>query len=187
MKGEPIYFADAAAFRRWLTANAMKEVEVEVGFVKKGAGSPALTWPLAVDEALCFGWIDGVRRNVDEKRYQIRFTPRKAGSIWSAVNIRRFGVLQAEGRVTAAGLAAFEKRKEAKSRIYSYEQKEAPEFRASETKAFKRNREAWAFFEASAPSYRKRVTWWVVSAKQDATRAKRLASLVEACGEGRKL
>jgi len=91
MKGEPIYFADAAAFRRWLTANAMKEVEVEVGFVKKGAGSPALTWPLAVDEALCFGWIDGARRNVDEKRYQIRFTPRKAGSIWSAVNIRFIG------------------------------------------------------------------------------------------------
>ena len=187
MKGEPIYFADAGEFRRWLSAHAMKEVEVEVGFVKKRAGSPALTWPLAVDEALCFGWIDGVRRKVDEKRYRIRFTPRKAGSTWSAVNIRRFGVLQAERRVTPAGLAAFEKRTEAKSRIYSYEQKEAPEFSAGETKAFKRNKAAWAFIEASAPSYRKRVTWWVVSAKQEATRAKRFAILVEACGEGRKL
>jgi hypothetical protein len=123
-----------------------------------------MTWPQAVDEALCFGWIDGVRRRVDDDRYQIRFTPRKPGSTWSAVNIDRFAELQKQGRVTPAGIAAFEQRTEKKSRTYSYEQAESPEFNPAETKEFKRNKPAWAFFEALPPSYRRKVVWWIRSA-----------------------
>jgi uncharacterized protein YdeI (YjbR/CyaY-like superfamily) len=187
MSDEPIYFADGEAFRRWLEANASTAVELAVGFVKRGTKTAGLTWPQAVDEALCFGWIDGVRRRVDAERYQIRFTPRKAGSTWSAVNIDRFTALQAEGRVTPAGVAAFEQRTERKSRTYSYEQAESPEFSPSETKAFKQNKAAWAFFESLSPSYRRKVTWWVISPKLAATRKKRFATFLKACSEGRKL
>lgn len=184
---EPIYFDDAEAFRSWLAVNAASAGEVAVGFVKLIRNSAGLTWPQAVDEALCFGWIDGVRRRVDAERYQIRFTPRKPGSTWSAVNIERFAALRAEGQVTAAGLAAFEQRTEKKSRTYSYEQAEPPEFSPAEAKAFRQEKAAWAFFEALPPSYRRKLTWWVVSAKQETTRAKRFASFVQACAEGRRL
>ena len=184
---EPIYFADAEALQAWLAVNAATAGEVAVGFVKRTGKSAGLTWRQAVDEALCVGWIDGVRRRVDPERYRIRFTPRKPGSTWSAVNIERFAALQAEGRVTAAGLAAFEKRTEKKSRTYSYEQERSPEFSPAETKTFQRDKAAWAFFETLPPSYRRKLTWWVVSAKQEATRAKRFASFVQACAVGRKL
>jgi uncharacterized protein YdeI (YjbR/CyaY-like superfamily) len=184
---EPIYFADAGAFRVWLAENAATASEVAVGFVKRTGKSAGLTWPQAVDEDLCVGWIDGVRRRVDDWRYQIRFTPRKPGSTWSAVNIERLAALRAEGRVTAAGVAAFEQRTENKSRTYSYEQAEEPEFSPAESKAFRRDEVAWAYFEALPPSYRRKLTWWVVSAKQEATRAKRFASFVQACAEGRRL
>jgi uncharacterized protein YdeI (YjbR/CyaY-like superfamily) len=155
--------------------------------MKRHTDATSMTWPQAVDEALCFGWIDGVRRRVDDDRYQIRFTPRKPGSTWSAVNIDRFAELQKEGRVTPAGLAAFEQRTEKKSRTYSYEQAESPEFNPAETKAFKRNKPAWAFFEALTPSYRRKMVWWIISAKQETTRQKRFGSFVRACAECRKL
>jgi uncharacterized protein YdeI (YjbR/CyaY-like superfamily) len=187
MTGEPTYFANTEEFRRWLEANASTAIDLAVGFVKRGTKTPGLTWPQAVEEALCFGWIDGVRRRVDAERYQIRFTPRKPGSTWSAVNIDRFAALRDAGRVTPAGLAAFERRTERKSRIYSYEQAESPEFGPVETRAFKRDKVAWTFFEALPPSYRRKVVWWIVSAKREATREKRFAAFLRACSEGRKL
>jgi uncharacterized protein YdeI (YjbR/CyaY-like superfamily) len=187
MKSEPIYFATAAQFRKWLETNADTAAELAVGFHKRSTGKPSLTWPQAVDEALCFGWIDGVRRRVNDERYQIRFTPRKQGSTWSAVNIGRFVALQAEGRITAAGVAAFERRSEKKSKTYSYEQAASSELSADETKAFKRQKKAWEFFKGLAPSYRKKLIWWIVSAKQAATRETRFAKVLEACAEGRKL
>ena len=187
MNPKPTYFANAEEFRRWLAAHAATASELLVGFMKRHTDATSMTWPQAVDEALCFGWIDGVRRRVDDDRYQIRFTPRKPGSTWSAVNIDRFAELQKQGRVTPAGIAAFEQRTEKKSRTYSYEQAESPEFNPAETKEFKRNKPAWVFFEALPPSYRRKVVWWIISAKQEATRQKRFASFVRACAECRKL
>jgi uncharacterized protein YdeI (YjbR/CyaY-like superfamily) len=181
------YFASAQEFRRWLAAHAATASELLVGFRKRHADATAMTWPQAVDEALCFGWIDGVRRRVDADRYQIRFTPRKPGSTWSAVNIDRFAELQTQGRVTPAGIAAFEQRTEKKSRTYSYEQAESPEFNPTESKEFKRNKPAWEFFEALPPSYRRKMIWWIISAKQTTTQQKRFASFVRACAECRKL
>ena len=187
MNPKPTYFANAEEFRRWLAAHAATAAELLVGFMKRHTDATSMTWPQAVDEALCFGWIDGVRRRVDDDRYQIRFTPRKPGSTWSAVNIDRFAELQKQGRVTPAGIATFEQRTEKKSRTYSYEQAESPEFNPAETKEFKRNKPAWAFFEALPPSYRRKVVWWIISAKQEATRQKRFASFVRACAECRTL
>jgi uncharacterized protein YdeI (YjbR/CyaY-like superfamily) len=187
MNPRPTYFANAEEFRRWLAAHAATASELLVGFVKRHAAASSMTWPQAVDEALCVGWIDGVRRRVDDDRYQIRFTPRKPGSTWSAVNIARFAALRKEGRVTPAGIAAFEQRSEKKSRTYSYEQTESPEFNAAETKEFKRNKPAWAFYETLPPSYRRKIVWWIISAKQETTRQKRFAEFVRACAECRKL
>lgn len=184
---EPVFFLDAAAFRAWLERHGANAAELVVGFYKVGSGQPSITWPESVDEALCFGWIDGVRKRIDDDAYQIRFSPRQAGSIWSRVNIARALALIAEGRMRPAGLRAFERRIERKSAAYSYEQEGKLVLAPDELRRFRSHRKAWAFFERVAPSYRKAITHWVVSAKRPETRARRFEELVEACATERKL
>jgi len=187
MAEEPKYFRSAAAFRRWLAKNAATESALDVGFWKKHTTEPTLTWPESVDEALCYGWIDGVRRKVDDDRYRIRFSPRRPRSIWSAINLRRFAELVAEGRVTPQGHAAHERRLEARSKVYAYEQRDQPELSPEELKQFKKDKPAWAFYQALPPGYRKTITWWVVSAKLPATRTRRFDTLRKACAAGKRL
>jgi uncharacterized protein YdeI (YjbR/CyaY-like superfamily) len=173
----PIFFAKQSDFRKWLQKNHKKETELLVGFYKVGSGKPSMSWSEAVDEALCFGWIDGVRRSIDKDSYQNRFSQRKSTSIWSAINIRKIEELTKKGLMQPAGLASFAKRTESKSRIYSHENDEValtPNFQ----KQFKANKKAWEYFQALAPSYRKVSTHWVMSAKQEATRLKRLNQLI---------
>lgn len=184
---DPVYFASPAEFRDWLVAHHGDRDELLVGFHKKGSGTPSMTWPEAVDEALCVGWIDGVRRRVDDDRYTIRFTPRKPRSTWSAVNVARVAVLTAEGRMQPAGLAAFERRAPERTGIYAYEQREQAALDPADEALFRASEAAWEFFQARPPSYRRVLTWWVVSAKRDETRRKRLGTLIAACGEGRLL
>lgn len=183
----PVFFADAAAFRRWLEAHAASASELLVGFHKVDSGRPSMTWPESVDEALCFGWIDGVRRRIDESSYSIRFTPRKANSIWSAVNIAKVETLRAQGRMRPFGEAAFARRSEARSAVYSFEQATVAELSAEELHRFQRNHAAWTYFESTPPGYRKTLLHWVTTAKKAETRAERLAKLIEACAEGRRL
>ncbi|MGE3276553.1 MAG: YdeI family protein [Vicinamibacterales bacterium] len=185
-KPEPTHFADVKAFRKWLAANHKKQTELWVGFYKVGSGIPTVSYKEAVDEALCFGWIDGVRNAVDETRYMNRFTPRTKTSTWSAVNIKRFAELEAEGRVTKAGRAAFEARRDDRSGIYSYEQRQRGLTPAYEAR-LRKDRKAWMFFERQPPSYRKIAGHWVVSAKQEATRERRFAELVRDCREGLRI
>jgi uncharacterized protein YdeI (YjbR/CyaY-like superfamily) len=183
----PTHFRTPQAFRSWLERHAARKTELHVGFHKLGSGRPSITWPQAVDEALCFGWIDGVRRRIDEESYQIRFTPRKLSSTWSAINIERVRVLTEAGRMTAAGLEAFARRSEKKSVIYAYEQKDAAKLGAKEAATFRRDKVAWAFLQKQAASYRQRVLWGIVNAKQQATRERRLARLIQACRDGKLL
>jgi uncharacterized protein YdeI (YjbR/CyaY-like superfamily) len=182
----PIFFPTPAAFRRWLTTNHSRSNELWVGFYKKSSGKPSITWPESVDQALCFGWIDGVRKNLDEQSYVIRFSPRKPNSIWSAVNIRNMERLISEQRVQPAGLRAYEARKENRSGIYSYEQR-SPELVEPYARMFKRHRAAWKFFSAQPPGYRKMMNWYVISAKQEATRLKRLDILIKSSARGERL
>ncbi|CAN5203907.1 YdeI/OmpD-associated family protein [soil metagenome] len=174
---KPTYFATPAAFRTWLEQHQATDFELLVGFHKKGSGRPSMSWPESVDEALCFGWIDGVRKSIDAERYTIRFTPRKSGSTWSAVNIGKIQVLLEAGRMQPAGLAAFELRKEERSGIYSHEQPsvELPE---PYLEVIRRNPAAWEFFQKQSASYRKAVNWWIINAKQEKTRLSRLEKLV---------
>jgi uncharacterized protein YdeI (YjbR/CyaY-like superfamily) len=181
-----VYFATPAEFGRWLARNQAAETEILVGFFKKDSGKPSMTWPQSVDEALCFGWIDGIRRRVDELRYTIRFTPRKAGSIWSAVNIRRVEELTRSGRMRKAGVKAFEARSETRSRIYSYEQKHEG-LSEPYAGALRKNATAWKFFQSRGAWYRKKASWWVMSAKKEETRTARLARLVAASARGVEL
>lgn len=183
----PRFFADAAAFRRWLAKNAASASELVVGFHTVGSGRPGMSWPESVDEALCFGWIDGVRKRIDADRYQIRFTPRRPGSNWSTINIAKYDTLVAEGRMTPTGEAAYARRDEAKSRVYSYEQSETAGFTAAELRALQRARAAWTFFESTPPSYRRKILHWITGAKQAQTRASRFAALLEACCAQRRL
>jgi uncharacterized protein YdeI (YjbR/CyaY-like superfamily) len=187
MSTEPVYFETPADLRRWFAAHAASATELIVGFMKMGSGVPSVTWPESVDEALCVGWIDGVRHRIDEARYKIRFTPRKAGSHWSTVNIKRMAELQAAGRLMPAGLAAFERRTEGNSSKAAYEQDGMPEFEPDQLKLFKQDKAAWAYFDALPPGYKKRMVWWVVKAKQEATSQKRLAELIAACADKRRL
>lgn len=182
-----MFFAGAGELRAWLEQNHGRRAELVVGFYKVGSGRPSLTWPESVDEALCFGWIDGVRKRIDDHSYQIRFTPRRKGSIWSAVNIRRAEALIEEGRMTAAGLAAFERRTESKSRIYTYEREGAADLEPAEIRAFRKNEAAWAFFAKAPPGYRRTMVRWIRSARREETRARRLAKLVESCAAGIRL
>ncbi len=187
MSAEPVYFENAAALARWFREHADAGGELIAGFMKKDSGHPSVSWPESVDEALCVGWIDGVRHRIDDERYKIRFTPRKASSHWSAVNIKRMAVLIAQGRVTAAGLAAFERRTEARSMKASYEQPTMPELTAGDIALFQQDAVAWSYFSTLPPGYLKRMVWWVVSAKQQSTHDKRLALLIAACREGKRL
>lgn len=171
------YFASVGELRTWFEANASGVTALQLGFYKKATGVPSVTYREALDEALCVGWIDGVRHRVDDKRYTIRFTPRKPGSYWSQVNIGYAERLIASGRMRPEGLAAFEKREESAELRYAYENRpqELPEeYRAR----FEKDPKAWEFFASQPPSYRKAVVWWVVSAKREETREKRLAALI---------
>lgn len=180
------FFPTPSAFHKWLAANHDKSKELWVGFYKKSSGKPSIDWPQSVDEALCFGWIDGIRKSIDEESFKIRFTPRRPGSIWSAVNIRNLERLIKENRMQPAGLKAYELRKEYRSGIYAYEQR-SPELVEPYAKEFKRHKAAWKFFEAQPPGYRKIMNWYVVSAKQEETRLKRLKILIEASAQGRRM
>ena len=180
------YFTDATTFRAWLQAHAASATELLVGFHKTGRGRATLSWSDSVDEALCFGWIDGVRKRIDEDRYTIRFTPRKPTSIWSAINIAKVETLRARGRITAAGEAAFARRTGPKSVVYAHQQAHTASLSQPEEKAFRRHRAAWAFFDATPPSYRKVVLHWITTAKRPETRASRLATLIEACAGRRR-
>lgn len=177
------FFAKQSDFRKWLKKNHKKETELLVGFYKVDSGKPSMTWSQSVDEALCFGWIDGVRKSIDKDSYQIRFTQRKPTSIWSAINIKKIEELTKQGLMQPAGLASFEKRKEAKSRVYSHE-KEEVSFTENFEKQFKANKKAWAYFQSLAPSYKKTSIHWVITAKQEATQLKRLHQLIEDSEKG---
>jgi len=183
----PVYFADAQAFRAWLAAHAYDARELLVGFHKVGTGKPCMRWSESVDQALCFGWIDGVRKGVDDATYTIRFTPRKAGSIWSAVNIDKVARLREQGLMTPAGEAAFAQRSEDRSRVYSHERTTDAELAPEDLARFKRHKAAWTYFEACPPGYRKRMLHVVTSAKKPETRAARLDRLIDACAQGRRL
>ena len=179
----PTFFAKQADFRKWLQKNHKKETELLVGFYKVDSGKPSMTWSQSVDEALCFGWIDGVRKSINKDSYQIRFTQRKPTSIWSANNIRKIESLTKQKLMQPAGLASFEKRVESKSKMYSYE-KEEEELTPNFKKQFKANKKAWDYFQSLAPSYRKVSTHWVMSAKQGPTQIKRLNQLISDSAAG---
>ncbi|MGG9962307.1 YdeI/OmpD-associated family protein [Ferruginibacter sp. SUN106] len=173
----PTFFAKQSDFRNWLKKNHKKESELIVGFYKVGSGHPSMSWSQSVDEALCFGWIDGVRTSIDKDSYQIRFTQRKPSSIWSAINIKKIETLTKQGLMQPAGLASFDKRKEANSKIYAHES-EAVKFTPAFEKQFKANKKAWHYFQSLAASYKKISTHWVMSAKQEATQLKRLYEII---------
>ena len=182
---EPTFFATPADFRAWLERHHADRSELLVGFHKKGSGRPSITWPESVDEALCFGWIDGVRRSLGEEAYTIRFSPRQARSTWSAVNVRRAEDLIAEGRMTPAGLAAFEARSGDRTGVYSYEQRHAAALEPEQEERFRAHAAAWEWFSARPPSYRRAAIHWVTSAKRPETRERRLATLIEDSAAGR--
>ena len=181
----PRFFATPEHWRAWLAENHTDASEVSVGFWKKDSGKASITWPQSVDEALCFGWIDGVRHRIDAEAYRIRFTPRKPTGIWSQVNVKRFAELKAEGLITPAGQAAYDIGKD-RTKVYSYERDPA-EFTGPETAQFKANAEAWGRFQACPPGYRKVAVHRVVSARGTETRAKRLGILIEASAQGLRL
>jgi len=182
----PRFFKTPAAFRKWLAANHARSKELLVGFYKKGSGKPSITWPESVDEALCFGWIDGVRKRLDDESYVIRFSPRRPSSIWSAVNMRNVTRLIKEKRMQPAGMKAYEARKENRSGIYAYEQR-SPELVEPYSTTFKRHDAAWKFFSSQPPGYRKVMNWWIVSAKREETRLARLDKLIEASGRRERI
>jgi uncharacterized protein YdeI (YjbR/CyaY-like superfamily) len=184
---KPTHFAAPSEFRAWLEEHHATAAEVWVGFYKKGTGKPSMSWSEAVDEALCFGWIDSRQQGVDDESYVIRFTPRKPRSNWSLVNIRKVEELTREGRMRSAGLETFERRSGDRSGIYSYEQRKAAALDEAFERRFRDNAKAWEFFQAQAPSYRRTAVWWVVSAKRAETREKRLVTLIEDSEYGRTL
>ena len=182
---KPTYFAGPAAFRKWLRGHA-KATELWVGFWKKDSGRKGLTYEQAVDEALCFGWIDGLAKRHDELSYKQRFSPRKPGSIWSAINIGKVERLKAAGRMARPGLEAFENRDPRKTGLYSFENRDV-KFSAAAEKAFRANRKAWAFFDKQPPGYRRLMTFWVMSAKREETRERRLERLVARSAAGERI
>jgi uncharacterized protein YdeI (YjbR/CyaY-like superfamily) len=184
---KPAFFATPEKMRALFEEQHGKLEELWVGFYKRDSGRPSVTWPQSVDVALCYGWIDGVRRSIDGVSYMIRFTPRKAQSTWSAINIRRVGELKKSGLMRPAGLKAFERRSEKKSQIYSYEQRAQAKFDGISEKKFKSKRAAWDFFQAQPPWYRRTSTYWVMTAKKEETRQRRLAKLIDDSAHGRTL
>ncbi len=180
------FFRTPAELRKWFEKNHATTPGLWVGFYKKNSGKPSITWPESVDEALCVGWIDGIRKSVDEISYKIRFTPRRRGSVWSAINIKRVAILKKEGRIQPAGLVAFAARKENKSGIYSYEQRQA-QLEEPYASKMRKNKAAWEFFRAQPPGYRKQIGWWIVSAKKEQTRMNRLEKLIKESGRKKRL
>jgi uncharacterized protein YdeI (YjbR/CyaY-like superfamily) len=183
---KPRYFATPEKFRAWLAKNHGKAVELLVGFHKKGTGKSSIDWPQSVDEALCYGWIDGVRRSLGDESYTIRFTPRRPGSIWSSINIRRIAALRKLGRMQPAGLAAYARRSRDRSAIYAYEQRDSAQLAAPELRVFKANAEAWEYFSALAPSYRQKSLYWVTSARKPETRKSRLERVIAMAAKKQK-
>ena len=182
---EPTFFQTESDFRRWLAAHHATAPELLVGFWKKGSGKPSIDWPQARDQALCFGWIDGVRKSLGDEAYTIRFTPRRKGSIWSKVNLDRFEALKQAGQMTPAGERAFAEN-EGKRGVYAYERPLAA-LTAEEESDFRANAAGWAHWENRPPGYRKVVLNWVTSAKKPETRARRLATLIEDSAAGRNV
>jgi uncharacterized protein YdeI (YjbR/CyaY-like superfamily) len=180
------FFATQGELRKWLAKNHNKLSEQWIGFYKKGSGRPSITWPESVDEALCFGWIDGLRESIDDEAYKIRFTPRREGSIWSAVNIKRARELVELGLMMPSGLSQFEKRDEARTNRYAYERKNVM-FDAGYIAIFKKNKNAWSFFDKQPPGYKHLMTHRVMSAKQEATRLRRLEVLIAESAAGRRM
>ncbi len=177
MPPKPTFFPTSADFRAWLEAHHDKLREQLIGFYKKDSGKPSITWPESVQVALCFGWIDGVRKSIDETSYMIRFTPRKPTSTWSSININLVRELTKQGLMHPAGLKAFAARDEKKS-IYSYEQRKTARFTREQEKQFRASKAAWEFFRSQAPWYQKVTTFWVISAKREETKLKRLSQLI---------
>jgi uncharacterized protein YdeI (YjbR/CyaY-like superfamily) len=180
-----VFFASPEELRAWFDEHHETADELWVGYHRKATGRPTVTWPEAVDEALCVGWIDGIRYRLDGTRHAQRFTPRRKGSIWSAINTKRAGELIAEGRMRPAGLTAFEARSPERTAVYSYE-RETAAFSDDQQRRFEADRPAWAFFQAQAPSWRRAITHWVSSAKRDETRERRFNQLVEDSRAGRR-
>lgn len=178
MPSKPQFFPSLARWRAWLGAHHDDTPEFWVGFYKRDSGRPSITWPEAVDGALCFGWIDGMRKRIDRVSYKIRFTPRRPRSVWSALNIKRAGELCALGLMHSPGLAAFEKRGSQRSAVYSYEQRKHAKFSAEYEKKFRAQAAAWKFFQSQPPWYRRTSAYWVMSAKKKATRLTRLERLI---------
>ena len=183
---KPVFFATPEDLRAWFQANTATAPELWVGFYKRASRRPSVTWPESVDEALCVGWIDGIRKKLDHESYTIRFTPRRRGSTWSTLNIQRVELLARQQRMQPAGLLAFANRRDNKSGIYSYEERteHLPESYLSQ---MRKQPSAWKFFHAQPPSYRKTAVWWVVSAKQEATRQRRLEKLIAGSAQSRRL
>jgi uncharacterized protein YdeI (YjbR/CyaY-like superfamily) len=184
---KPVFFVSSSAFRAWLHKNHASRLELLVGFYKKDSKRPSITWPESVDAALCYGWIDGIRRSLDPDSYTIRFTPRKPHSTWSNVNIKKANKLKQLGLMHSAGIAAFEKRTDDDSAIYSYEQRQSAELCAADRKKMRANKQAWKFFQSQPPSYRRIATFWVISAKKEETRQKRLNALIDNSASGQKI
>jgi uncharacterized protein YdeI (YjbR/CyaY-like superfamily) len=184
---DPIFFESPAHLRDWFDANHETAKELWLGSYKKATGKPSVTWSDAVDEALCVGWIDSVRYSLDAERSAQRFTPRRKGSNWSAVNVANVERLRAEGRMRPAGLAAFEARRPDRTGVYSYENRHEAAFSPEQEAAFRANAEAWTWFQEAAPSYRTQATWWVVSAKRPETQERRLAQLIERAAARRRV
>lgn len=181
-----LFFSNQNKFRKWLDENHKKETELIVGYYKVGSGKPSMTWSESVDQALCFGWIDGVRRSIDHESYCIRFTPRRAKSIWSAVNVKKVEELTKAGLMKAEGLKAFSMLKENNSRIYSHEKKTI-ELDKKLEKQFIRYKKAWDFFNNQPPSYKKVLTHWIMSAKQEKTRQSRLEKAIDASKQQKRM
>ncbi|MBL0143714.1 MAG: YdeI/OmpD-associated family protein [Betaproteobacteria bacterium] len=186
MFAKATFFRSPEELRKWFAKHHGSATELWVGFHKVGTGTASITWPESVDEALCVGWIDGVRKRIDDESYAIRFSPRRPGSTWSAVNVRRIEALQIEGRMHQSGLKAHGARREEKSGIYSYEQLHG-ELVEPYAAMLRRNKAAWQFFEAQPPWYRRKASWWVASAKKEQTRLRRLAKLAEESAHGRMI
>jgi uncharacterized protein YdeI (YjbR/CyaY-like superfamily) len=184
---KPQFFASTEAFRRWLEAHHREATELWIGFYKVHTGKAGLTYPQAVDEALCFGWIDGLKKRFDDAAFVQRFTPRRTRSIWSDVNTRRVEALRKAGRMEPAGLDAFAARDPKHAGLYSFENRDKLCFDAAAQKRFRAKKKAWAFFEAQPPGYRRTATFWVMSARRDATRERRLAQLIAASARGERL
>ena len=180
------FFRTPAKFGEWLEKYHATAADVWVGYYKKDSGKPSITWPESVDEALCYGWIDGIRKSIDDISYKIRFTPRKPGSTWSSVNIKRAQALIEQRQMQPAGLKAYQARKENKSGIYSYEQRSV-ELEEPYNRLLKKNKIAWSYFQAQPLAHRKAVSWWIISAKKEETRLKRLKKLIAYSAQGQTL